>query len=297
VLVLADHAVGGGGRSGLQARVAQRLCTELAAGRRLDALIERAGSSDTRARVRATQVLLQLGEAAIPALFDRIAVARSPEGAAQLTATLIALGDAAVPHLSRMITSPDAARAGLAVRLAAEIQHPALARPLARALLGDRDTLRREAARSLAHLGGDEAVHALINALTGDDAALCAVAVHWLGELRDPRAVQPLLAALERAMRAGDTARAGEIVRALGTLGSERATPRLVALVERRSWLRRRALRALQIAALTALHGLPGREARRAIDRARRHRDPAVRARAMELLSPAPAPEAPSAAP
>lgn len=296
VLVLADHAVGGGGRSGLQARVAQRLCADLAAGRRLDALIDRAQSGDTRARVRATQVLLLLGEAAVPALFDRIAIARSPEGAAQLTATLIALGDPAVSHLKKMIAGRDAARAGLAVRLAGELQHPALARPLAAALLGDRDSLRREAARALAHLGGDEAVHALVNALTADDESLRPVAVQWLGELRDPRAVQPLLGALERAMRAGDTAGATGIVRALGTLGSERATPRLVALVERRSWLRRRALRALQLAALNALHALPGREARRAIERARRHRDAVVRARAIELLAP-PAPDARSAAP
>jgi len=285
ILVLADHAVGSGGRSGLQARVAQRLCVALASGARLQALIDRAQSGDTRARVRAAQVLLQLGEHAIPAIFDRIASSASAESSAQLTATLIALGDAAIGHLTRVIGGVDEARAGLAIRLAGELQHPALARPLIAALDGERAGLRREAARSLAHLGGDDAVHALVNALTSEREDLPEIAVHWLGVLRDPRGVQPLLGALERATRSGDVARAREVVRALGALGSERATPRLVALLERRSLLRRKALREIQIAALGALESLPGREARRAIERARRHRDPVVRERASRLLT------------
>jgi HEAT repeat protein len=287
ILVLADHAVGAGGRSGLQARVAQRLCTALASGARLQALIDRAQSRETRARVRATQVLLQLGDHAIPALFDRIARSASSETAAQLTATLIALGDAAVGHLARVMGQRDDARSLLAIRLAGELQHPDLAKPLATALAGERAPLRREAARALAHLGGDVAMHALVDALTSERDDLPDIAVHWLGVLRDPRVVQPLLAVLERATRAGDVSRARDVIRALGALGSERATPRLVALLERRSLLRRRALRELQLAALAALAGLPGREARRAIDRARRHRDAAVRDHATRLIATA----------
>ncbi len=289
VLVLADHAVGGGGRSGLQARVAQRLCVELASDERLDALIERARAHETNVRVRAVQVLLQLGEHAIPALFDQLAAADDPDDAGQLTGTLVALGEAGVAHLEQVIGEPDDARAALAIRLAGELQHPVLAGSVARALEGDRDALLRDAARVLAQLGGDDALRALVNALSSERDELPEIAAHCLAELGDARAVQPLLAALERAGRrtSNGGSRARKIVRALGSLGSQRATPRLVALLERRSLLRRRSLRKLQLCALTALSELTGREAGRAVDRARRHRDPAIRERARTLFAEA----------
>lgn len=288
VLVLADHAVGDGGRSGLQARVAQRLCCELASAERLETLIERALASDTRVSVRATQVLLQLGQHAIPAVFDRIAAGPSADQSGQLAAAMVALGEASVSHLTQVIDEPDDERAILAIRLAAELQHPGLVRAIATALEGDRPTLRRDAARSLAYLGGDDAIHALVNALSSERDELPETAAHWLGALRDMRALQPLLAALERATRSADGgARAREMIRALGALGSERAVPRLVALLERRSLLRRKPLRQLQVCAVVALHQLTGREAGRAVDRARRHRDPAVRERAVKLMTDA----------
>jgi len=173
------------------------------------------------------------------------------------------------------------------LRLAGELQHPGLVEPVLAALEGDRPALHREAARALAQIGGDAAVHALVNALSSDRPELPELAAHCLGVLRDPRAVQPLLAALERARRNGDGRRAREMIRAMGAVGHERAIPRLAALLERHPVIRRKQLRDLQIAALVALESIPGREARRALERAGKHRDPSVRSRANQILASA----------
>ena len=286
LLVLSGHAVGEGGRSGLQAKTAGRLSRELATGEPLAALLDRACSSDTTVGVRATQVLLQLGGHAIPDLFERL-FASDPvsETRAQLTAAMIAVGESSVPFVGHLIRDPDDARSVLAIQLAGELQNRALVPALVAALEGDREGLRREAARSLAHLGGDDAVHALVNALSSAREDLPEIAAHCLGALADPRGAQPLLAALERALRKQDDRRAREMIRALGQLGHERAVPKLVALLERRTILRRKALRELQLTALGALDRLPGREAHRAIERSTRHRDPAVRERASQLMA------------
>lgn len=287
ILVLADHAVGDGGRSGLQARIAQEMCLRLAAGDRLRELIDRATSSNVRAGVRATQVLLQLGLHAIEPLFERLAREDDPDRSAQLSAILITLGEAALPVLSRIIAEPPVARAQLAAHLAGELQNPDLVPHLIEALQEPHPGLRREAARALVHIGGENATSALIDALSSPLEGLPEISADCLGHLGDARAAQPMLAALERALRQGQTERARETIRALGQLGCERAAPKLVALLERRSLLRRKSLRRLKLAALGALERLPGREARRALQRAAHSRDPQLRARAEQLLGAA----------
>jgi HEAT repeat protein len=283
ILVLADHAVGEGGRSGLQARIAHRLCVDLASQERLDALIDRAQSPDVRASIRATQVLLQLGKSATPPIIDRLAETQDEEASAQLTAILITLGETALPDLRCMISGPSTARALLALRLAGELQNQEIVPVLVQVLTDPQVDMRREAARSLAHLGGEAATDALINALSSDLEEMPETAAHCLSAMQERRATQPLLAALDRALRRGDARRAREMIRGLGQLGEERAVPKLVALLERRTLIRRRWLRELQLAAVAALDKLPGREAYRAVERAGRHRESAVRKRAEKL--------------
>lgn len=285
ILVLSDHSMGDGGRSGLQARVADGLCKELASEERLVDLIDRASSDNVRTSVRATQVLLQLGEQAARPIFERLSSEQSAERAAQLTAILITLGEAALPLLMRAMGEPSNARAALAVRLGGELQNPVLVPDLVKVLEGSRPALRRDAARSLAHIGGDTAIQALTSALGSDEPEIPEVAAMCLAALGSPRSAQPVMAALESALRERDTVRARELIRSLGQLGSERAVPKLVALMERRSLLRRRPLRELKLAALGALARLPGREALRSLERASGSSDAEIRARATQLLA------------
>jgi HEAT repeat protein len=286
VLVLADHAVGEGGRSGVQAGAAQEQCLRLVCDARLDDLIERACSSQVSASVRATQVLLQLGgDQVVPRLFERLTATSDADQAAQLSAIIITLAESALPTLRRFIEDTNESQALLAARLAGELQNPAIVPTLAKALIGSRPALRREAARSLVHIGGEDAADALLGALSSELDQLAQTAAICLGHLREPRAAQAMVAGLERAVRAGDFPRAREFVRALGLLGSDRAVPKLVSLLERRALSKRKLWRELKLAILTALAKLSSREAKRALERTAESRDQHLRARAQRLLT------------
>jgi len=286
VLVLADHAVGDGGRSGVQASAAQEQCLRLVSDARLYDLIDRACSSQVSAGVRATQVLLQLGgDQVVPRLFERLSESSDADQAAQLSAIIITLAESALPTLHRFIEDPSESRALLAARLAGELQNPAMVSTLSKALVCSRPALRREAARSLVHIGGEDAADALLNALSSELDQLPATAAICLGHLREPRAGQALVAGLERAVRAGDFPRAREFVRALGLLGSDRAVPKLVSLLERRPLAKRKLWRELKLSILSALAKLSSREAHRALERTAESRDQQLRARAQRLLT------------
>jgi HEAT repeat protein len=76
--------------------------------------------------------------------------------------------------------------------------------------------VRQDACEQIAEIGGSEAVEVLVGFL--DDEVLWYCAAHSLGALRDPRAVEPLLA---RARGGGE--RAFKMVWALGEIRDPRA--------------------------------------------------------------------------
>lgn len=83
--------------------------------------------------------------------------------------------------------------------------------------------VRQDACAQIAEVGGSEAVEVLIDFL--DDGVLWYCAAHSLGELRDPRALRPLL---DRAQAGGD--RSFKMVWALGEIRDPQALPVLEAM-------------------------------------------------------------------
>jgi HEAT repeat protein len=284
VLVFADHTVGSGGRSGLQARLAQSCCRKLADDERLAYLIQRACSPHSAVSIRATQVLLTLGEHTVPMLVDELVSAQVSGGSAQLEGILIALGEAALPSIEEMIRGEVEPRARLAIRMAGELQNSALTGVLIDVVEGDRRGLRRDAVRALIHIGGAEVVDKLIEGLAGRDEELRTLSALGLGAMSNLHAVRPLLAAMDKALEERSYKFARELIRALGQLGTRRAVPKLVALLESRSLMRRKQLREIKLAALMALDGLTGNEAAAAVKRAFRSRDAVIRERAERLV-------------
>ncbi len=285
-LVLADHAVGEGGRSGVQARRASEACARLVDGERLDDLIDRACSMQTARSIRATQVLLLLGGAhVVPSIFERLLLEEDAERAAQLTAIIITLGEGSSQTLETCMAGSNERHARLAARLAGELQSPGMVPALVHALDSQWTGLRREAARALVHIGGDDAADALIGALSSERTGLAEEAALCLGHMGCERAVDPMMTALDRALRLGTTIRARELIRALGLLGNDRAVPHLIGLVERRALLRRREWREVKLAALSSLDQLGGEGARLALERIARCRDDQLRVRAQRLLA------------
>jgi len=288
MLVLADHAAGLGGRSGSQVRIAQATLEELADGALIADLIDRGCTRERSKGVRPAQVLLQLGGIGVPALLERLEVESDRRLSSEISALLIALGEHAVPALARSLSLPPSnGRTQLAIRLAGELQSPKLIPILANILRKGGPALRKEAAKALVHIGNDEATSVLIEALSSPVDDLPHTAALCLGVLGDARSVQPLLAALERAASGRQPRLAEGILRALGTFrdNADLIVPRLTAVLDQKSLVRRRQLRGPKLAALLALESLADSAARLAIVAATNDRDSAVCKRAREILA------------
>ncbi|MBY0399812.1 hypothetical protein K2X89_05920, partial [Myxococcota bacterium] len=284
MILLADHAVGCGGRAESQAQRAAECFAELAEGARLEDLIDRALASDASG-VRAAQLLLQRREEAVPALFERLCSLPDPLEPGPLHALVITSGEAAVPTLLRQIESTDERRARLALRLAGELQNPALLAPLERAARRAALPCQIEAIRSLCLLPGEASRQALADALASQLDQIAIAATQAIAAHNGIDAVPALLDVLESHVRSSRTQLCRAVIEVLARLGDERAVPRLAAILERRPVLRRAHWHAIQLAAVDALSVLPTREARRAVERAASFAAAAVRDRARSRLS------------
>jgi len=167
LLVLADHAVGIGGRPEGQARVAANAFAQIAHGEPLDDLIARATDS-IGTDVRAAQLLLQLGASAAPAIFTRICEEENLERVLPLRSLVLALGDESLPTLIKAIDSHDDRRARKGIRLAGELQNPAVLPALVTALRGANAERRDEIIHALGFLPGEDSKRALAAAQSAE---------------------------------------------------------------------------------------------------------------------------------
>jgi hypothetical protein len=284
MLVLADHAVGCGGRAESQARIAARCFAGLARGERLEDLIDRALASD-ESGVRAAQLLLELGEAAVAAIIDRICASPDPLAPTPLHALVITSGEAAIPTLRREIEGRDEDRARVAIRLAGALQSTALLPRLANAARHAPLARQIEAIRALCLIPGEASHAALADALASQLDQIAIAATQAIANRTGIDPVPALLDVLESHVRGSRTQFCRALIEVLARLGDERAVPRLAAILERRPVLRRAHWHAIQLAAVDALAVLPSREARRAVERAAQNATRPVRDRARDRLA------------
>ena len=283
VLVLADHAVGRGGRSEAHARTAADCFAELASGDPLQDLIHRAVTPGS-VGIRAAQLLLQLGSAVVPALLDRICEQQDREASAPFHSLVLALGEASLPALIAAIESHDDRRARIGIRLAGELQNPAVLPALINALRAPNLARRVETIRALNFLPGEESKNALSLALESNYEEIVVAASRAVASAEGSRAVPALLEVLAASLRTNRTNASRALIEVLGRLGDERAVPRLSAILERKPMLRRAHHHAIQLAAIDALAILPTKEARRSIERVARQGARPVRDRARRRL-------------
>lgn len=164
LLVLADHAVGCGGRPESQARIAATCFSQVASGDCLRDLIARA-TGTTETGVRAAQLLLQLGSSAAPAVFNQICDEAQLAQSTALRSLVLALGEHSLPTLVQAINSEDEIRAENGIRLAGELQNPAVLPALMNALRNAAPPQRRASIlRALGFLPGDAPKRALAEA-------------------------------------------------------------------------------------------------------------------------------------
>ena len=262
LFTFADHVMGEGGRSAVQARIARSALLDLAIGDRLAALIDRACSNDTTGSVRAAQVLLIVGEQAVPALLERLDAEAGGAREGQLTGLLIALGECAVPALRAAMGSGSGNRARLGVKIAGDIQCPELVKPLRDLLCAKDGSLQKDAARALVEMGNSAALRALLEAVESRHDRTAEVAAYALGSLRDPRGLTALVRRLERATQERGWSLARQLLQAIGQFErGDRATARaLLAWVQRGGPPWRRPDLDLKLEAISTLGQLAGDE-------------------------------------
>jgi HEAT repeat protein len=265
--------------------LARGFLRSLLEGPRLTYVIRRALSGLEAGDLEANQVLLALGDATVPALLDAASSLEKGVERDRLTAMVVTFGERALPAvLERLAGEETPARLRAAIRIAGELQHPDVVAPLANLLEAGERSVREEAVRALVHVGSDAAVAALAAVLASATPGLAVSALHGLGSTASGRAVEPLRRALDLAVETRDTARAKEVIRALGRLGRAEAGAALVALLERRVRLGGGWLRELKSAAVAALGGIPGDEAVAALAQVAQTRDTQLRRAAQTAL-------------
>jgi hypothetical protein len=284
ILELARHAGDDAKRPPSQAELAAEYLSLLVTDIRLEDLIDRACAPGAEASVRATQVLLQLGEEVVPALLEAAAEEGDPDRRGQMHGILIAMGEKNLPALLEAMDGTDRERVRSAIRIAGESQNPGAVPRLAEILVGKDAALREEAGKALVRIGSPRALEVLISVLNSKVAGVPALAAYCLAASSSPRAVDPLLRAMQDAIRSRRTEFARDTIRALGRLARPEATRALAELLLSRNVVNRRRLRELKVVAASALGRIPGDDAVGALAQAARSRDGQLRRAAQTAL-------------
>lgn len=282
-VLLATHAHGK--ENPVLRELAGSFLRSLLQGPRLAALVTRVVRDLDEGELEASQVLLALGDAAVPVLLDAAISLEGNTERERLGKLVMTLGERALSAvLERLQPHEDAPRVRAAARIAGELQHPSVIAPLVDLVEVEDRGVRDEAVRALVRVGSDDAVAALAGLLDRETEGVALAAVHGLGSTGNARAVPHLERELGRAIAARDVARAKEAIRALGRLGRPEAAMALVALVERRVRLGGGWLRELKAVAVSALAAVPGDEAVAALAQAAQARDTQLRRAAQTAL-------------
>ena len=284
ILELARHAGDDAKRPASQVQLADEYLSSLATGIRLKDLIDRACAPGAQASVRATQVLLQLREAVVPALLEAAELEGDPARRGQVHGILIAMGEKTLPALLEAMEGYEPGRVRSAIRIAGESQNPAWVPRLAEILAAENAVHREEAGKALLRIADPSALDALISALSSEITGVPTLAAFCLAASASPRAVDPLLLAMREAIQSRQVETAREAIRALGRLARPEATQPLAELLLSKSLLKRRRLRELKVAAASALGRIPGDDAVGALAQAARSRDRQLRRAAQTAL-------------
>lgn len=199
MLVLTDHASDADRTAEPRARMAQAALEALTNGERIEFIVGR-GRDCKAGGVRPAQVLLQIGERAVPVILDALDAETDPRRSDQLAAMIVALGEHSVAPLNQCIARRSGSRLQLAVRLAGQLQSPKLVPTLASVLEDSGPALRREAGMALVSIGNQEACGVLVKALGQGGEELALTAARCLGMLGEDQTIAPLRTALDAAV-------------------------------------------------------------------------------------------------
>ena len=211
-------------------------------------------------------LLVSLGDAAVPALVERLAEEETLSARRKLMGTLSRMGPVALPHL---VAGLKDSRWYLVRNLALVLGNIGLPQtiPALRSILAHADLrVRREAVKAMTRIGTSAAADALLERLGDPDPGARQSVMAALGTLKVTRAIGPLAeAASQFSAFAKEVETQKAAILALGAIGDPQVVPVLVALLCRRTWLNRRLNEAVRAAAAAALGMVGGEQATAAL--------------------------------
>jgi hypothetical protein len=242
---------------------ARYLLQQLASGEATEHLLDHLEDAEFKQKERVYQIFRAAGAEAVDPLVKRlIAVGLKPSRKALMTA-LLRVGPPAEPALLLLLQDGRWQVVLAAIAILAQMgSRDALQGLLVTAYHSD-GRVRMESIRALAGIGGLEATTALIELLRDPNQAIALHAITWLGNTRNPRALQPLLHLIQKRDFLGKfQALKKEALLAVGRIGDRRALDPLFALVQKRFWILPRRWDELKLGALEAMGNLGGEPAR-----------------------------------
>ena len=185
----------------------------------------------------------------------------------KLLNALRAIGSKAELPLREALVAPEWYLVRNVVSLLGEIGEASAFDDVALTLSHKDARVRRMAAKSLGSLDADRAVPLLIEALPQADPNTMLELVSQLGELKDPRAVSPLVELLQDGNSSGPEAEKlrQAVLESLGAIGSPEVVPVLSKLFKKKGFLGRLEPLSLRMTAARALGAIGTREAREAM--------------------------------
>jgi hypothetical protein len=264
LLVEGDYAQARRAVEALAARAADRAA--VTSGPCRDVIDRMAGSSAIRETVELlgdltdddagafAHVAAALGPAAVDPLLPLVAQERETKGRTRAFDIVRGFGPAAIGRLGPLVNDAPWHAQRNAARLMGDIGSPDAVPFLQSLLRGTDPRVAREAVRALAGIddpSAARAVHTVLRATRGD---VRRAVVEALVAERDPRVVPVLLRILgESDPLGGDHPIVLDTLMALGTIGDDLAVNDVSRVMRRRSWFRRRKVRALKQTGLLVL--------------------------------------------
>jgi len=282
--VLAHHVGEAATRSAIQRHAAQSTIAELCPHPVLLDLIAHAFCAENEEEASARAILLALREHCAAAVLESIEQEHNPQQREQLQNFLMDLRDAAIPALTQALRHGSSSQIRIAIRIAGLMGIRSAVPQIVTLLENEQEDVYKEATYALVRIGDERAFLGLCEALHSPRREISSLAIFGLGAWGKQEALSPLLSELHEALSRAPIERIQELLRAIGRLEQPAAIPELTRLLKKRSFLRKRRLLDIQLAAVAALGRISGEEAQWALMEASQHRKKEIRQAAEQAL-------------
>jgi hypothetical protein len=242
---------------------AQQVLQQLIPGEMAEHLLDHLEDAEFSGQEQVFLLLKTVGSEVVDQVIRRLVAVGVKASRKTISTAILRIGAAAEPALFQLLKDGRWQVVLAAVAILAELGSRDAVKGLQQSAYHPDNRVRMESIRALAFIGGIEASQGLIQLLQDPNPAIVSHTITWLGNSRNQRALQPLLALIRRRDLLGrQTELKQEALLAVGRIGDRRALEPLISLVRRRRLLAPARWNRLKVSALEAIGSLGGDQAR-----------------------------------